>query len=244
MGRKKIGPALYEVDFKFPHHPEELVRDGEGKPLMSDDAMLTLLAIREDSYSVSFRDSVSQFKQTHGNITDSQRNTLLSLIAGISPQSNELDTKFFAWYDSREDIKEMYKAVASKTWYMYDRNGQYMNGHRAKDNGYYDRPEGWRMFSLMLHQRPIREWIELHRPLVYDIGDMVVLRDKFVGMWRKDPCYSKVDNTLTRIGTVVEFKDSVHHRSRAGKGSRLVNVLWVNTGETVAVAENTIKRHK
>jgi len=47
-----------------------------------------------------------------------------------------------------------------------------------------------------------------------------------------------------RIGMVVEHKDQISRKSRGGKGSRLINVLWITTGEQVAVPERVLKKYR
>ncbi len=50
------------------------------------------------------------------------------------------------------------------------------------------------------------------------------------------------DKATARIGTVVEHEEALDRKSRGGKGSRLINVLWLNNGETKAVPERVIKK--
>jgi hypothetical protein len=47
-----------------------------------------------------------------------------------------------------------------------------------------------------------------------------------------------------RIGMVVEHKDEISRRSRGGKGSRMINVLWINIGEQKAVPERILKKYR
>ncbi len=39
-------------------------------------------------------------------------------------------------------------------------------------------------------------------------------------------------------------RDEIYRRSRGGKGSRLINVLWMNIGEQKAVPERILKKHR
>jgi hypothetical protein len=50
--------------------------------------------------------------------------------------------------------------------------------------------------------------------------------------------------SVDRIGMVVEHKEAISSKSRGGKGSRLINVLWMNIGEQKAVPERIIKKHR
>ena len=101
------------------------------------------------------------------------------------------------------------------------------------------------MFERVAMGHEGSKYRELHRDVVYDVGDQVMLRRPFVGSYSHDPTYGKgLPHDQDRVGMVVEHKEQISRKSRGGKGSRLINVLWITTGEQVAVPERIIKKYR
>jgi hypothetical protein len=235
---KKI--AKYEIDFQFPKNPRNLITKEDGSCIYTAEELLAFAAENSDT----FVESVTEYYKTKGFITSSQMWTLANYGLPYTPAFAELDAKFFTWYDSRADIQELYTKIASVCGWLYDKNGKYYNTEDVKTHNWNARPESWKMFYSVMNSWEGQRIKELERDVVYDLGDLVVLRKPFVGSYRHDPCYGKVDKETERVGTVMEHTEKIHSRSRGGKGSRMINVLWISTGETKLVPERVIKIHK
>lgn len=244
MARQKKALARFEIDFKFPERTRDMLFKEDGTNLYTVEQLFEYASIRTDDYSLNFLPSVQQYYKTHGSITSSQLWTLGNIAVFGSPVYLDFEQKFFAWYDSREDIQELYTEIAKISYWFYNKQGQHLSSQEAKDGGFHDRPDGWFMFDRIVSSWEGNRLRELKRDVVYDVGDLVVVRKPFVGSYLHDPCYGKVDVDTDRIGTVAENTEKIYNRSRGGKGSRLINVIWINTGETKAVPERIIKKHR
>lgn len=244
MARPKRQKA-FEIDFPFPKRERDIIFKEDGSSRYTIPQLIAFAANGND-YSKEFSKSVGEYYQTHGNtITSSQQWTLENLACRHSPEWDEMNKKFFEWYDSRPDMQKMYEAASPNQWWFYDRNGQHHNKNEAEANGWLTRPDNWQMFERTAYSHEGSKYRELNRDIVYDIGDQVVLRKPFVGSYRYDPCYG--DSSLygiDRVGMVVEHKDDITRRSRGGKGSRLINVLWMQKGEQSQIPERCIKKYR
>ncbi len=240
---KKVKP--YEIDLVFPTREREFLFDEQNKDKYSIPQLLEFAAQGKGHYSADFVPSVKEYYEKHGLVTPSQRWTLENMAADFCPEWEAFNTKFFEWYDSRPDMQEMYRACSQNQWWFYDRSGQHHNREQAEAFGWLDRPLHWKMFARTAMGHEGSRYRELKRDVVYDIGDMVMLRQPFKGSYRHDPTYGRgIDMSVDRIGMVVEHKEAISSKSRGGKGSRLINVLWMNIGEQKAVPERIIKKHR
>lgn len=238
----------FEIDFKFPMRVRELLYKEDGTEKYDIPTIFSFFDAHpniENQYVLDFVDSVKKYHATNGELTHNQLWTLYNYAGDYCPEWDDVNIRFFAWYDSRPDMQAMYRECAPKMWWHYDRWGNHHPQSEAKDKGWLDRPETWRMFHALANSGEACRYRELNREIVYDVGDQVVLRQPFKGSYRYDPTYGKgIPQDEDRIGMVVEHKEDISRRSRGGKGSRLINVLWMQTGDTRAVPERTIKKYR
>lgn len=240
---KKVKP--YEIDLVFPTRERDFLFDEQGKEKYTIPQLLEFAAQGKGHYSADFVPSVKTYFETHGAITPSQKWTLENLAADFCPEWEAFNTKFFEWYDSRPDMQEMYTACSQNGWWFYDREGMHHNREQAEAKGWLARPLHWKMFARTAMGHEGSRYRELKRDVVYDVGDQVMLRKPFKGSHNYDPTYGKgLSMDEERVGMVVEHKDAISRKSRGGKGSRLINVLWITTGEQKAVPERIIKKYR
>ena len=241
---KKI--KQFEIDFAFPHRDRDIMFNKDGTDKYSIDQLFEYAGKSTNDYTVDFVKSVGEYRAKHGTITDSQKWTLLGMASVYSPAFEEIDKDFFAWYDSREDMQKMYEACSDNVWWFYDRDGKHHDKNHAEKEGWLKRPLNYKMFYSIAYSGEGSRYRELNRDIVYDVGDQVVLRQPFKGSYRYDPTYgvAGINHTDERVGMVVEHKDQITRRSRGGKGSRLINVLWLQIGEQKLIPERCIKKYK
>jgi hypothetical protein len=240
---KKV--KAYEIDLKFPHRTRDFLFKEDGTDRYTIPELLGFAAQSKGHYSDDFVPNVKNTWETTGGISSSQKWTLENLAADWCPEWEAFNTKFFEWYDSRPDMQEMYAACSKKNWWFYDRQGNHHNVDQAAEKGWLTRPENFHMFERVANGHEGSKYRELKRDVVYDVGDQVMLRRPFVGSYTYDPCYGKgLSYVEARVGMVVEHKDAISRRSRGGKGSRMINVLWITTGEQVQVPERVIKKYR
>ena len=245
MARAKKGSERYEIDFKFPHRDRELLFKEDGSRRYTEQEMLTFAAKSTDTYTIDFVNNLSnRLNVDKIPLTPNQIWTLENKAARFCPESDTLNADFFSWYDSREDIREMYQKVASETSWLYNSDGNYVSKEDPGYEGMVKRPETYRMFQSVMNSWHGTQFRELNRDVVYDVGDMVMLRTPFVGNWNYDPAYGESLGDAARIGTVLEHKEKLNRRSRGGRGSRMINVLWLFNGKQVEVPERVIKKHR
>ena len=194
-------------------------------------------------------DMLAQYK-TKNTLSDSQRNYLLSIIRYQTPEYLKYEQDFFSWFDSRPDIQEIYKfGLSSGYAYVQDPlTAEYVSkGSEHWNKDWETRPANSRMFWRVTNDWNVRKFKEINRDTVFEEGDLIVLRKPNVGNWRYDPYYdgrNTPDKLTERIGTVMQMTDDVHRRSRAGKGSRQINVLWIGQSEIKGVPERILKLHE
>ena len=240
---KKVKP--YEIDLKFPSRTRDFLFKEDGTDRYTIPELLTLAAQSKAHYNADFVPSVKEQFEKNGSITSSQKWTLENLAADWCPEWEAFNTKFFEWYDSRPDMQEMYAACSQHNWWFYDRNGTHFSRDQAEEKGWLARPDNYHMFERIAFGHEGSKYRELKRDVVYDVGDQVMLRRPFVGSYNYDPCYGKgLPYEEDRVGMVVEHKDAISRKSRGGKGSRMINVLWITTGEQKAVPERIIKKDR
>jgi hypothetical protein len=187
----------------------------------------------------------------------------VSLCFLASPEFDRINEEFLNEYDSRQDLQEFYKKFYSHTSYIDDRWGNSWQTsaysapeeqERVKEfrSKYTDRPLDFTMFETITNQHEAARWREVNRDTPYQPGDLVRLRDPYAGHQDYDPMYVSrydilhngkqpaPDKATPRIGTVMKVTDETR-RWRAGKGSKLIEVLWFGKEETVYVQERIIK---
>jgi len=237
----------FEIDFKFPNRDRDLMFKDDGTDRYTVAEMLDYAALQTtNDYVQNFVKSLRDCHAKAGTITDNQKWHLYGMAAVYSPAYDEMNTNFFAWYDSRPDMQALYVECAPKMWWHYDREGHHHNVDVAREKGWLARPETWKMFQNVAYSGEGNKYRELNREVVYDVGDQVVLRRPFKGSYRYDPTYGVANIPFAddRVGMVMEHKENISRRSRGGKGSRLINVLWLQTGQQKEVPERTIKKYK
>lgn len=242
MGRAKKEAEKYTMDFKLPFRSRELLFKEDNNPRYTTVELLEFASKNASAYALEFVPSVKEYFAKNGALSQHQEYTLANLAADHSPACEELNREFLAWYATRPDIQEVYQNAAAGQYWWYDPdNGNHLSGEEAKARGWLNTPPNWIAFQRVWNGWGAHKYRELNRDIVYDIGDMVQLRTPHVGSWNHDPIYAQ-DRATARIGTVVEHDGNIDRKSRGGKGSRLINVLWLNTGETKAVPERVIKK--
>lgn len=242
--------AKYEFDFKPFNVLTDLTHYDKAKTIAAGEAYIAANA-GKPNYINTVSEIVTYYK-TKGSISDSQQNYVLRLIHETLPEYLDYEKKFIEWYDAREDIQEVYKfAMNGNGNYVYvisPTTGDYVSkGSDAWDTAWETRPANARMFWKMTNDWNVRKFMAVNRETPFEEGDLVVLRKGNVGNWRYDPYYdgsATPDKTTDRIGTVMQMTNDVHRRSRAGKGSRLINVLWIGQSEIKGVPERILKLHE
>lgn len=236
----------FEIDFKFPYRSRELLFNPDGTEKYDLDTIFSFFDAHPgiNEHVKEFVASLKQIKTTNGAITHNQQYTLYNHAADLCPDWDALNLEFFAWYDGREDMQKMYRECSAQMWWHYDRYGQHHSKEDAAARGWLDRPDNWRMFYSLAYSSEASRYRELNRQIIYDIGDQVVLREPFKNSYRYDPCYQTLPVEQDRIGMVVEHKDSISRKSRGGKGSRLINVLWLSNGDQKLIPERCIKKYR
>ena len=245
MARTKKATPAFEIDFKFPSRSREFLFNEDGTDKYTIPQLLDFASISKSQYSADFIPSVKERFEREGVITSSQKWTLENLAADWCPEWEAFNTKFFEWYDSRPDMQEMYAACSQHNWWFYDRNGTHFSRDQAEEKGWLARPDNYHMFERIAFGHEGSKYRELKRDVVYDVGDQVVLRTPFKNSYRYDPCYGEaLPMDTERIGLVVEHKENINRRSRGGKGSRMINVLWFSIGRQIEVPERVIKKYR
>lgn len=242
MGRAKKPAEKYTMDFKLPNRSRALLFNDDGSERYTTAQLLQFAAKNPSNYAKEFVPSVEKYFSEQGVISPQQDYTLQNLASDHCPEWDRLNKEFLAWYATRPDIQEVYShAAPDQYWWPSDEGDGYISSDEAKAKGWHDTPPNWNVFSRVWYGWQAAKYRELNREIIYDIGDMVQLRTPHVGSWRHDPIYAQ-DKAVARIGTVVEHDANIDRKSRGGKGSRLINVLWLNSGEAKAVPERVIKK--
>jgi hypothetical protein len=239
----------YEIDFKFLRNKTDILFNEDGTERYTDrDLADAVLAqhVHLSAYDQEFIANVDGILKRGETMTDNQRWHLKREAAYFVPHYEEYTKKFFDWYDSRPDMQDMYASCTTNSWWFYDIHGNHKSKEEAAALGWDKRPNTVEAFERVANGWEGSKYRELKRDIVFDVGDQVVLRKPFVGTYRYDPIYysQEADKTADRIGMVVQHKEEISRRSRGGKGSRMINVLWLNTGETKTIPERCIKKFR
>jgi hypothetical protein len=184
-------------------------------------------------------------------LTDSQRHYLTRIVRNMLPEWAKYNTDLITWYNGRPDIQEMYQHAHNGEGYVYvvhPETSQWISSKDAEWNPDWGKtPANADMFWRSLNDWNVRKFIAVNRDTVFEEGDLVVLRTPFIANWDYDPLFDRSnmpDKAVPRIGTILQMTSEVHRNSRAGKGSRAVNVLWNGTTEPKLVPERTIKLYE
>jgi len=239
--------AQYEIDFK--HFDLEVLRKLPTADLVAlGEQMNNNRKGTGDNVCFTTQSMTDQYKQK-GSLTPNQHDYLARLVMTESKEYAQYEQELLAWFDSRDDIKEIYQ-YGMKNTYQYiqrpNRSWVYKGGD-GWDTAWEERPVDAHMFWRVMGDWNVKKFREVKRESDFEEGDLIVLRKPNVGNWRYDPYYDGAntpDKLTDRIGTVMQMTDDVHRRSRAGKGSRLVNVLWIGSSDIKGVPERIIKLHE
>lgn len=198
------------------------------------------------------RYTIADIITQHGakaSLTESQRLYLLRLCKEDMPEYAQYVTDFFAWYDSRPDMSELYQYGISQNWYLQhpvNGNWVYKDGD-GWDKAWEQKPVNPDMFWRVTGDYSVRRFREVSREHVFSEGELVRLRDPYVGRWDFDPLVGSAPDGSTpaktemRLGTVMQLTTEINRHSRGGKGSRNINVLWFGKSSPTLVPERCIK---
>jgi len=224
------------------------------------DDLLTLYEYMLPRYSIythsvdTLRQSINDLGVTGESYNDatnySRHHHLRSLIRAAYPFTVawERDHEaFFAEYDSRDDLKEIYTALAGKARWFRNRTGDYVefNSERFQQE-WLVRPESPEMFTCAVDNTYGKKYIEERKESPFMEGDLVLLRSAFVGDRRYDPMKKYgVDcpgTDVPRIGTILHISDKVAVARRGGVvGNRVVSVLWMGKEQPDDVYQRRLK---
>lgn len=238
-------PAKYEIDFAefdiraFRQKPHSYLLD-LAKKVIDRDGL---------NAHISVRDIYDRFTRA-GSITDGQADYLATLVKYESEEYKKYHEDMISWYNSRPDIQEMYQFAMKQEYVsvISPVTNRYCSKGVPEWNPSWEiSPASPIMFWRAMSSWNVKKFRAVNADTMFEEGDLVELRKPFIGDWRYDALYDGKDTpppTSIRLGTVMEMTDNVHQHSRAGKGSRLINVLFVGKAEVVGVPERVIKLHE
>lgn len=189
---------------------------------------------------------------------ESYINNIYSYISYKTAGFKEINDKFLAEFDSREDLQEIYALAVKGRYHLRLLNLSYVETNPAggPPSPYTTRPESFIMYNdIVSWSNEARQKIELSRETPYMEGDLVVLRQTSVGNGDYDPMFipywqrtekgETPDKTVPRLGTVISVTENVNGW-RATRGSKIIKVMWVGIGEGKIqdVPEKHIKFHE
>lgn len=183
----------------------------------------------------------------------------------VSPERAELNRMFFEEYNSREDLQNLYRDHYGKmyqirdefgnTWvtqekYAYDRSEEAREKRLAYIEANRHAPSCFEVYLWVATSTPARRFIENNRVTPYEIGDLVRLRDPYVGHYDYDPMYvSRYEQMhegktlppveVPRIGIVFNIDKDGNYRGT--RGSKMIEVQWNGKESTTHIAENKLK---
>lgn len=172
----------------------------------------------------------------------------------VTPECAAVNAAFLAEYDSRPDLQELYQKFSTSNYWLHNLYGATLKNDDVIANGWDKRPESYRMFMDVYENHSARELREKARETPYLEGDLVMLREPFVGKRQADPLWinpysqaayagaSTPDKSVPRIATVIGVTDEVNGW-RAGKGSKILKVIWMGSEDVVNVEERFVKWH-
>ena len=202
--------------------------------------------------SLTVTDIVGQYNRKN-TLSDSQRLYLLRLCRKNSPEYVMYTNNFFAWYNARPDMSELYQYGITQAWYLQHPvtgDWTYKDNDKDWDKAWDTAPATPDMFWRVVSDYNTRRFREVSRDPVYNEGDLVTLRAPFIGRWGYDPYVgtnpdgSTPDAATPRVGTVMQLTTEINRNSRGGKGSRNINILWLGTTEIKPVPERVVKWHE
>jgi hypothetical protein len=139
----------------------------------------------------------------------------------------KLDNKFHEWYKNNPQFEGAYQACKENRWIGYLVEGKQYTWEEAAKKGWNMTPPNFHTFRQAMRQSDTRSYMETHRQLPFEEGDIVFLRKPYAGKWDYDP-FPTIDRNDTRLGTVLSVTDDTKGW-RASKGSRYIDVLWIGT---------------
>lgn len=235
----------YDVDFK--PFDVNVLKNKSASYLVSVGE--EMIAANPDTTHPVVKDMVQQFG-TKGALTDGQINYLASLVKRHTAEWEQYEQELLSWYDSREDIQEVYQYAMQQPYiYVLDpASNRYISKGQPEWNAAWEkRPHNSDMFWRHISDWNVKRFRVIKADSAFEEGDLVELRKPFIQDWRYDPLYDGSNTpppTDMRLGTVMQMTEEVHRRSRAGKGSRLINIMWMGKGEIQGVPERIIKLHE
>lgn len=235
----------YEIDFK--QFDVEVLKKKPTTYLVETGK--EMVAANPDTVNPVIKDMVKQYEQKN-TLSDGQINYLASLVKRATPEWAQHEQELLAWYDARPDVQEIWQYAMSQPYvYVLDAGcGRYVSkGQPGWDVAWETRPRDSDMFWRQINDWNVKRFRIIKADSAFEEGDLVELRKPFLQDWRYDPLYDGSRTpppTDMRLGTVMQMTEEVHRRSRAGKGSRLVNVLWMGKTEIEGVPERIIKLHE
>lgn len=178
----------------------------------------------------------------------------------LSKAFNDINDVFFAEYNSRPDLQELYVKFAPEINWAYDTlghhhaRGSYYREQEEKDKAYWQAhdvaPADYYMFQAVYDNGNTRTFREANRETPFQPGDLVKLRTGYIGHPDWDHLFvsryqahqtgtTTPDRTVDRIGMVMRVTDTVPWR--AAKGTKRIEILWHGNTETSHVPEKCLK---
>lgn len=180
---------------------------------------------------------------------------MLSTAFYASPEYDTLNNAFMAEYNERQDLQELYTTIAKDMTYTHDRYGRLLRQDEIKRTGANKAPADMRMYRDVTNKNDARIMIEKSRETPFQEGDLVLLRDPFVGSRHYDPyfipAYSEAARNgqvtpgrdVPRIATVIAVTDQVSNTWRPAKGSKVLKVIWMGSEDITDVEQRHVKWH-
>jgi len=264
--QKKVDPFDFKAQFPNLGDGEALLSEKYSEQEIYEKARDFIKAERKENAGAHYWiapkiDAIENGSQPLTFLSPYDWNSLKDIIVSHGdPVIVEHHAKFVEWYDANPVAQEVYTHCAKSAYSFRDTNNKYVNGHRYSYGGidtvekdieklreaYRAHPLNAFNFEVHAYSQEGRQYAESHREQKFQEGDIVVLRAPFVGNHRYDPHYRNAEMKPEdlRYGTVMlADTDKFNYRSRGGKGSRLINVMWMGTedAETVALPERCLK---
>lgn len=188
------------------------------------------------------------------HVADWRYKRMCEYVFRFTPHFRELNERFLAEYDSREDLQEIYKTCAGgdHRW-TYTLDEQCITLSQPEGLPYRQRPESYRMFDHIIDYGG-RSMIETARETPYVEGDLVLLRDTAVdtdadplrvARWSQQHRQGMTtpDKSVKRIGTVMSVTGNLSQSWRPVKGSKVLKIMWmgIEDAKIVDVEERWVK---
>lgn len=209
-----------------------------------------------DAYTEKFKSGEWNVKDWKNIINEYRVRGLLQSIWPVTEEYKLLNDLFMKEYNERPDLQEIYKEATAHNYYYYDSRGRHHSQREAQQRGWDTQPNNYQMFRDVLDRSTdVRKKIELARETPYLEGDLVLLRKPYVGHRNVDPLWvnpysdearagaGTPDASTLRLGTVIGVTDRVGDW-RGGKGTKVIQLIWMGQEEMVDVEEKYIKWHE